>query len=126
MNENTTTGVEQIRVERLRQMMPIDQGGEGFTPEQDSLYQNGELPRAAMCFAHAAALLEMGYPLPGVKLIARRSWPWNDEWWKPSADKVANLKRAGALIAAEIDRLQAEEAKPKLAQEAQPGETSKA
>lgn len=39
-------------------------------------------------------------------------WPWRDEDWKPSNDRVANLVKAGALIAAEIDRLQrsAEEA----------------
>ena len=28
------------------------------------------------------------------------------EWWKPSIDPVRNLAKAGALIAAEIDRLQ--------------------
>ena len=28
-----------------------------------------------------------------------------EEWWKPSADPVRNLEKAGALIAAEIDRL---------------------
>jgi hypothetical protein len=33
-------------------------------------------------------------------------WPWSFEWWKPK-DRIRNLVRAGALIAAEIDRLQA-------------------
>ena len=32
-------------------------------------------------------------------------WPWSDKWWKPK-DKIRDLVRAGALIAAEIDRLQ--------------------
>jgi hypothetical protein len=27
-------------------------------------------------------------------------------WWKPSTDPIRNLERAGALIAAEIDRLE--------------------
>jgi hypothetical protein len=33
-------------------------------------------------------------------------WPWDNKYWKPSEDKVRNLVKAGALIAAEIDRLQ--------------------
>lgn len=34
-------------------------------------------------------------------------WPWDRKWWKPSQDdQVKNLIKAGALIAAEIDRLQ--------------------
>jgi hypothetical protein len=33
-------------------------------------------------------------------------WPWDQEWWKPSDDPIRNLAKAGALIAAEIDRLQ--------------------
>lgn len=32
-------------------------------------------------------------------------WPWDVSWWKPSADPERNLVKAGALIAAEIDRL---------------------
>lgn len=33
-------------------------------------------------------------------------WPWADSWWKPSTDPVRNLVKAGALVAAEIDRYQ--------------------
>ena len=34
-------------------------------------------------------------------------WPWDMKWWKPSdEDPIRNLVKAGALIAAEIDRLQ--------------------
>jgi hypothetical protein len=32
-------------------------------------------------------------------------WPWNKSWWKPR-NAIEDLTRAGALIAAEIDRLQ--------------------
>lgn len=40
-----------------------------------------------------------------------RYWPWEPGWWKPGkgnsyADRVRELVKAGALIAAEIDRLQ--------------------
>jgi hypothetical protein len=31
-------------------------------------------------------------------------WPWRWEWWKPG-NRVRELEKAGALIAAEIDRL---------------------
>jgi hypothetical protein len=33
-------------------------------------------------------------------------WPWDEKWWKPSTNPIRNLVKAGALIAAEIDRLQ--------------------
>lgn len=32
-------------------------------------------------------------------------WPFGQDWWKPSNDPIRNLVKAGALIAAEIDRL---------------------
>ena len=38
-------------------------------------------------------------------------WPWEDNAWKPSGDPVWNLVKAGALIAAEIDRLARAKAK---------------
>jgi hypothetical protein len=33
-----------------------------------------------------------------------RYWPWEDKWWKPK-DRRRDLVRAGALIVAEIERL---------------------
>lgn len=36
---------------------------------------------------------------------APKDWPWEIESWQPSADPIRNLEKAGALIAAEIDRL---------------------
>lgn len=33
-------------------------------------------------------------------------WPWSDEKWNPEPDnRIRELAKAGALIAAEIDRL---------------------
>ena len=33
-------------------------------------------------------------------------WPWNGSYWKPTPDdRIKELTKAGALIAAEIDRL---------------------
>lgn len=32
-------------------------------------------------------------------------WPWATRWWKPK-DRVRNLERAGALIIAELERIE--------------------
>lgn len=105
------TGIEIIAEERARQQKPIDQGGEGRSVENDQLQSLGQLAGAAACYALCAA----GF-LNAQYIMARRCdwtnqpvqlWPWADSWWKPSTDdQIKNLKRAGALIAAEIDRIQ--------------------
>ena len=83
-------GTRRIVRERLRQ---IDK--EGWTPDHDSHYERDELPRAAACYARAQSSSD---PIPD-------DWPWESSWWKPSDDPVRNREKAGALIAAEIDRL---------------------
>lgn len=67
---------------------------EGWTPEHDDEHSNGELARAAACYA----LEHQGWR--GFS----HSWPWSPEWWKPR-DRRRNLVRAGALILAEIERM---------------------
>ena len=91
------TGAERIAAERKRQIEV-----EGWTPEHDDQHANDQLADAAACYLEAAvALLGEGES----SLILEAIWPWAEEWWKPSADPVRNLEKAGALIAAEIDRL---------------------
>lgn len=74
---------------------------EGWTPSHDDTHSNGELAKAALCYisqqysGHVRRVLEW--------------WPWEPCWWKPSSDPIRNLEKAGALIAAEIDRLQRKE-----------------
>lgn len=42
-------------------------------------------------------------------------WPWDESWWKPT-NRRRDLVKAGALILAEIERLdRAEAPKPALA-----------
>ena len=82
------TGAELITIERQRQ---IDV--EGWTPEHDDKYDHGEMWLAASCYM---ALDDFEK--------APELWPWSKSWWKPK-DRINNLVRAGALIAAEIDRL---------------------
>ena len=94
------TGIELIANERLRQI-----GYEGWTPEHDDEHTDGALAVAACCYA---AQENQGLYYDGKKLrqAALQHWPWAREWWKPTPDdRVRELVKAGALIAAEIDRL---------------------
>lgn len=86
-------GAGVIADERYRQIHE-----EGFTAARDDSYVKGELARAAMAYAEPGVNSKSG----GVISM----WPatWDIAWWKPSDDPVRNLIRAGALIAAEIDR----------------------
>lgn len=86
------TGVDRIAAERRRQ-----QEAEGFTPDRDDGYLNGELIAAAVAYAMVA-------DPDGAGDCAADFWPWAEEWWKPSPEPFRNLERAGALIAAELDR----------------------
>jgi hypothetical protein len=89
-----TNGMELIAAERQRQMT-----AEGWTPEHDDTHTHGQLLSAAYCYFWMARDLEKVTTCPF-------AWPWERSWWKPSDDPVRNLVKAGALIAAEIDRLQ--------------------
>ncbi|EPL4105556.1 hypothetical protein MWR74_006789 [Pseudomonas aeruginosa] len=77
-----------VQAERRRQIT-----AEGWTPEHDDLYCAAELPRAAAA-----------YILNGANDEAPAIWPFSAKWWKPR-DARANYMRAGALILAEIERL---------------------
>lgn len=94
---NAKTGVELIAAERQRQIE-----AEGWTPEHDDEYLHGELIRAAVCYA-----LEPGTPIREHTPPMWWPWTWSESWWKPTpGDRIRELTKAGALIAAEIDRLQ--------------------
>lgn len=89
------TGAELIAAERDRQM-----DSEGWSSEHDDAHVNDEIAMAASCYA---------LPNRHRRLIADvpAGWPWSTDFWKPSTDdRVRELVKAGALIAAEIDRLQ--------------------
>lgn len=85
-----STGIEAIAAERRRQVE-----AEGWTPEHDDTHESGEMARAAACYAQEAG---------GRLAHPPRGWPWEKGWWKPK-DRRYDLVRAGALIAAEIDRI---------------------
>lgn len=88
-----------IAQERRRQMSE-----EGWTPEHDDAHDEGELARAAACYALPSRFRRGGIVISGTYV-----WPWANHWWKPTPDdRVRELVKAGALIAAEIDRIQRE------------------
>jgi len=97
------TGIEIIAKERKRQ---IDE--EGWTPEHDDEHYGQELAYAASEYINEG-IARQG-PRSGRRCTKpgrpRNDWPWAWMWWKPSEDPIRNLAKAGALIAAEIDRLE--------------------
>jgi hypothetical protein len=89
-------GSRLIAIERSRQIRD-----EGWTISHDDTHRECELIAAALSYAWTAKQQIMGYPFSQPSM-----WPWDGSWWKPSTDPVRNLVKAGALIVAEIERLQ--------------------
>ncbi|MES3446771.1 hypothetical protein [Citrobacter freundii] len=90
--ESLSDAVKSVIAERQRQ-----QSVEGWTTARDDEYEHGELADAAGCYALSSELFDcVGEP--------PRQWPWPNEWWKPSMRR-RDLVKAGALILAEIERL---------------------
>lgn len=90
-----TAAALDVLAERQRQRQVT---GEGWTPEHDDANNDGEMAQAAACYALNAA---------GWKTEALRGcWPikWMAAWFKPT-DPRRDLVKAGALILAEIERL---------------------
>lgn len=94
------TGIELIAAERERQIT-----AEGWTFEKEDLMTSRQLTSAAMCHLSVLTLLSKDHIL-----FHERFWPFPlDEWFAPGSvplSRIGTLSRAGALIAAEIDRLQ--------------------
>lgn len=92
------TGIELIAAERARQVSE-----EGWMPEHDDEHDKGEMIVAAQDYIGAAKDVLRRWKFPDMPYMG---WPWAASWWKPSPDPIRNLVKAGALLAAEIDRLQ--------------------
>jgi hypothetical protein len=99
-------GAARIVKERIRQKV-----SEGWTPEHDARHMEGQLSVAAACYAVHDIALDLGDgigPFPvGVEFAAGGdAWPWATGWDKRRKhSRMRRLEIAGALIAAEIDRL---------------------
>lgn len=81
--------------ERNRQVL-----SEGWDATHDDAHDSGDLSQAAGTYALHASLSLRGKSLDRVP----STWPWDDKWWKPTNAR-RDLVKAGALILAEIERL---------------------
>lgn len=94
------TGIELITDERRRHKEK-----EGWTREHDNTHVKQELAKAAACYALPDHLREKN------KNGRPKLFPWSRSWWRPAINKesvverIRELEKAGALCAAEIDRL---------------------
>lgn len=91
-------GIELITLERERQIV-----GEHWSAyHDDHINDDNQLA----CAASYYALPDESRPHNHV------GWPWSPSSWKPSPDnRIRELVKAGALIVAEIERLQRLESK---------------
>ncbi len=87
-----TQAAQDVLAERQRQI-----SAEGRTPEHDDAYTADELAKAAAAYAVCSVVTDRGH-------LALSLWPWDHEWFKPSGSR-RNLVKAGALILAELERL---------------------
>lgn len=97
--EGTEAGTGMIAIERLRQMAT-----EGYDSTHDDGHQKAELTSAAAAYCMAACN-QIVYPDESLPSSEPPMWPFAQAYWKPHRDPVRNLVKAGALIAAEIDRV---------------------
>lgn len=86
------TGAELIKEERERQIKE-----EGYSATHDSFHNVDEFIKAAVSYS----IIDLK---DSQENYAYAWWPWNETSWKPK-DRLRNLVRAGALIAAAIDKL---------------------
>lgn len=99
-------GVSRIAAERSRQVEE-----EGWSPNHDkNEHPDGELIKAAICYAAKAADIEVReretISSGPMEASYYDPWPWDRKYDKRiKHDKIHCLEIAGALIAAELDRL---------------------
>jgi hypothetical protein len=88
--------VMDITDERIRHVEHL-----GYDLSHDDEHVDGSLSRAAACYA-APDAIEWGTWISRARRALK--WPWERRNWKPKSRRE-NLVRAGALIVAEIERL---------------------
>ena len=100
--------IELIADERIRQIEE-----EGFTFEHDDQHGDDQLALAAACYAIPCGQYRVASSASSMidryEVCIERHWMWpcDKKWWKPSPDdRIRELVKAGALIVAEIERLQ--------------------
>lgn len=95
------TGLQLITEERNAQRVR-------WSEVHDDSHVYGELSMAAAAYAQVASAQMRGASaeeFTADMMIGEGDWPFEADAWKPR-EAIDNLVRAGALIAAEIDRIQ--------------------
>ncbi|EOW2737462.1 ead/Ea22-like family protein [Klebsiella michiganensis] len=101
-SRTVTVAAADVLAERQRQI-----SAEGWTPSHDDTHKNNEMAFAAACYAFHSAAASWDLEDCGTEYDshpAPKNWPWEPEWWKPKSAR-ADLVRAGALILAELERI---------------------
>lgn len=98
------TGIELIADERKRQIEL-----EGWTAEHDAQHNEGELANAACVYAMTNDMISFMDADWGNDMYLH-FWPFDLDWLKKdktdeTEKRIRDLAKAGAMIAAEIDRL---------------------
>lgn len=91
MAPELTQAAQSVLAERRRQVEV-----EGWTPEHDDRHNSHELAEAAACYSLAG----VGKQFEHFQMM----WPWEPYWFK-GGDQRRMLVKAGALLLAEIERL---------------------
>lgn len=98
--------LDDIAAERRRQVE-----AEGWTTAHDDRHVSHDLASAAACYALGATIntacrnvMDQFRDKSATPNWVLRHWPWSDNWWKPTSRR-RDLVKAGALIVAEIERL---------------------
>lgn len=97
--------IDEIAAERCRQIEK-----EGWSISHDDGHEDGSLADAAACYAATTRAFRADeFAGTGYQRYTAYSdlWPksWADRWFKPKRDRRRRLVIAGALIVAEIERL---------------------
>ena len=106
-----STAVRDLLAERRRQVRE-----EGRALERDDQYTEGQLAQASSAYAFWADPrgASQDDPIDYLNSTPTGLWPWAKEYWKPTSQRLMLIK-AGALILAEIERLDRQ-----MAREVQP------
>lgn len=106
----TESVAAELVAERKRQVKV-----EGYAPRthDDQINQDGQMARAAAAYAYGSIMIKPtldGSAFTGMFSVLRWLWPWHYHSYKPKGAR-RDLVRAGALIIAEIERLDRKAAK---------------
>lgn len=95
-------GIDVITQERNEQL-----NEHSYDPSHDDIHRKGEMMKAAECYLVLAEHQVNQRTAFAAKMMDEvpKNWPWEPMDWHPSIIVKNNLRKAGALIAAEWDRV---------------------